>query len=179
MRTQPIAAAFLLTISTALAQEYGEERRWLAENPSAMEALGSMSREEMGQFLETYQGLSPEEKQKLRDHAGDLQKLGPAERKWALENPDAVRQLGALPDAEREKFLSTYENLSAAEKQKLRENADQLGKLTAEERAWALDNPDTVRSLGNLPTEQRGALLDAYRGLPPESQEMLRQQMGR
>lgn len=178
--TMPLtAAAILFLVSSAAAQEYGEERRWLAENPSAMDALGSMSREEMGQFLQTYQGLSAEEKTKLRDHAGELQKLGPAERKWALENPDAVRQLGALADADREKFLSTYESLSAAEKQKLRENADELGKLSAEERAWALDNPDAVRSFGNLPAEQRGGLLDAYRGLPPESQEMLRQQMGR
>src|SRR5436305_826238 len=83
-------------------------------------ALGSMSREELGQFFQTYQGMSEQEKAQLREHSGELQQLGPAERNWALQNPDAVRQLGAMPEDERKKVVETYQKLTPEEQQKLR-----------------------------------------------------------
>ena len=179
MRTNTIPLAALLSLSwtVATAQDYGAERQWLMEHPEAVQALGSMSREEVGQFLQTYQSLSPDEKAKLREHAADLQALGPAERSWALQNPDAVKQLGALSDGERKKFLDTYKNLSDGEKQKLMENADELGKLSPEERAWALENPEAVRQLGNVPDADRDKMMDAYRSVSPETQRMLRDGM--
>jgi hypothetical protein len=178
MRMISIPASVVLLFSTAFAQDYGAERQWLMEHPEAVQALGSMSREEVGQFLQTYQSLSPDEKAKLREHAADLQALGPAERSWALANPDAVRQLGALSEGEQKKFLDTYKNLSDAEKKKLMENADELGKLSPEERAWALENPDAVRQLGNVPDGDRDKMMDAYRSVSPETQRALRESMG-
>jgi hypothetical protein len=159
--------------------DYGDERRWAAEHPEALQALGSMSKEELGQFLSTYQSLSPEEKAELREHAGELQQLGPGERSWALQNPDAVRQLGAMSDEQREKFLKTYQGLSAAEQKNLREHANELQNLSPEEQNWALDHPDAVRQLGTVPDGDRAKMMDAYRNMSPETQKLMRDQMGR
>lgn len=173
---------------TALAQgmrdlprsgDYGAERQWILEHPEAIQALGNVPKEDLGKFLDTYRKLPPEEQQKLREHAGDLQALGPAERQWALANPDAVRQLGDMPEADRKKFLDSYKNLTPAEQEKLRTHADQLKALSPEDRAWALENPDAVRLLGNLPDNQRDQMMDAYKQLPPDSQKVIRDQMGR
>ena len=157
--------------------DFGAERRWVMEHPEAIKALGEMPKEDLGKFLETYRTLSPEEQAAVREHAGDLQALGANERKWALENPDAVRQLGALPEADRAKFLETYKNLSPAEQEKLRANADQLKKMSPEEQKWALENPDAVRQLGAMPDGQRNQMLDIYRSLPEEQQGMVRERM--
>ena len=157
--------------------DFGAERRWLMENPEAIKALGEMPKEDLGKFLETYRTLSPEEQAAVRTHAGDLQALGTDERKWALENPDAVRQLGAMPEADRKKFLETYKNLTPAEQEKLRANADQLKKMSPEEQKWALENPDAVRQLGAMPDGQRDQMLDIYRSLPEEQQGMVRERM--
>jgi len=142
-----------------------------------VKALGDMPKEDLGKFLETYRNLPPEEQAQVREHAADLQNLGASERKWALENPDAVRQLGAMPEADRKKFLETYKNLTPAEQQKLRANADQLKKMSPEEQKWALENPDAVRQLGNMPQGQRDQMLDIYRSLPEDQQEMVRDKM--
>ena len=178
-RAISISAFVLLAASgrPAFGGDYGAERQWLMENPEAVQALGSMSREEMGQFLQQYQSMSEDEKAMVRNHAKDLQALGPAERSWALANPDAVRQLGTLSDGERKKFLDTYKNLSEGEKQKLMENAGELSKLSPEERAWALENPDAVRQLGNVPDADRDKMMDAYRSVSPETQRVLREGM--
>ncbi len=179
--TLPLCA-LLLASSPAFGQsagDFGDERAWVAEHPEALQALGAMPREELGQFLQTYQGLSAEEKAKVREHAADLQQLGPSERKWALQNPDAVRQLGTMSDDDRKKFLETYKNLTPEEQEKLRGSADQLGKLSAEERTWALENPDAVKQLGNLPDADRDKMMDAYQNLSPDAQRMIRKQMGR
>ena len=179
MRTISISTSLIALFSTlAFAQDYGAERQWLMEHPEAIQALGSMPREDVGKFLQQYQSMSPEEKAMVREHAGDLQALGPAERKWALENPDSVRQLGALSEDERKKFLDTYKNLSDAEKQKLMENADELQKMSPEERKWALENPDAVRQLGALPDSDRDKMMDTYRNLSPDAQRMIRNGMG-
>ena len=178
MRTITISfVAALCLSSVATAQDYGAERQWLMEHPEAIKALGEMPKEDVGKFLQTYQSLSSEEKAMVREHAGELQNLGPAERSWALNNPDAVKQLGTLSDGERKKFLDTYKNLSDGEKQKLMENADELGKLSPEERAWALENPDAVRQLGNVPDADRDKMMDAYRSVSPETQRILREGM--
>lgn len=187
MRRQLIVGGLcLLTAAPALAQGvdrgmgadgYGDERRWIMEHPEAMEALGHMRREDLGKFLETYRSLSPAEKQKIREHASDLQALGPNERKWALDNPDAVRQLGTMPDDQRRRFLETYKSLSPAEQQKLREHADALQALSPEERSWALEHPDAVRQLGDLPDGERKQMLDEYRAMPPDVQRSLRDGM--
>jgi hypothetical protein len=157
--------------------DFGAERRWVMEHPEAIQALGNMPKEDLGKFLETYRSLPPDEQAKIREHASDLQNLGPNERKWALENPDAVRQLGTLSDADREKFLQTYKGLTPAEQEKLRANADQLKKMSPEEQKWALENPDAVRQLGNMPDGQREQMLDIYRSLPADQQEMVRDKM--
>jgi hypothetical protein len=157
--------------------DYGQERRWLAEHPEAMKALGGMSREELGQFFQTYQGLSEQEKAQLRDHAGELQQLGPAERSWALQNPDTVRQLGAMSEDERKKVVETYQKLTPEEQQKLRENSAELGKMSADERKWAIDHPDSMRQLGNMPDGDRDQMIDAYRNLSPDAQRYVRDHM--
>jgi hypothetical protein len=138
-----------------------------------------MSREELGQFFQTYQSLSSEQKAQLRDHAGELQQLAPAERSWALQNPDAVRQLGSMPEDQRKKLLETYGNLSAEDQRKLREHAGELRKLSPEEQNWALGHPDTVRQLGNVPDAERQQMIDSYRNLPPDAQRFVRDRMGR
>lgn len=178
MRMISIPASALLLFSTAFAQDYGAERQWLMEHPEAIKALGEMPKEDVGKFLQTYQSLSSEEKAMVREHASELQNLGPAERSWALNNPDAVKQLGALSDGERKKFLDTYKNLSDGEKQKLMENADELQKLSPEERTWALENPDAVRQLGALPDSDRDKMMDTYQNLSPDAQRMIRKGMG-
>ena len=168
----------LVVASPSRGQDYGAERQWLMEHPEAIKALGDMPKEDVGKFLQTYQTLSPEEKAQVREHAADLQNLGANERKWALENPDAVRQLGTMSDADRTKFLQTYKNLTPAEQEKLRANADQLKRMSPEEQKWALDNPDAVRQLGNLPDKQREQMIDIYQSLPADQQEMVRGKMG-
>lgn len=155
------------------------ERRWMAEHPDALRALADMPREDVAKLIDTYRSLPPGEQQKLRDHAAELQGLGPEERKWALEHPDAVRQLGGLSDADRQKLLDVYRGLSPAEQAKLREHAGELQSLSPEEREWALEHADTVRQLGSLPDDQLEGMLDAYRQLPPEAQQMLRDGMAR
>ncbi len=187
MRRLTISAALLVLCASPLfAQsmdgapkpgEYGAERRWMADHPEAVRAIGEMPREDAAKLLDTYKNLPPAEQQKLRDHAGELQALGPQERKWALDNPDAVRQLGDLSDADRKKVLDTYQNLSPAEQAKLREHAGDLETLSPEERQWALDHTDTLRQLGNLPEDQVEQMFDAYRSLPPETQKALRDGM--
>ena len=157
--------------------DFGAERRWVMENPDAIKALGEMPKEDVAKFLQAYRGLSPEEQAQVRAHAGELQGLGANERKWALDNPDAVRQLGSMPEAEREKFLQTYKNLTPAEQEKLRANADQLKKMSPEEQKWALENPDAVRQLGAMPDGQRQQMLDVYRSLPEDQQGMVRDKM--
>jgi hypothetical protein len=186
---QTISIPFFLIVlisSPAFAQragegagDYGEERRWLAEHPDALKALGGMSREELGQFFQTYQGMSEQEKAQLREHSGELQQLGPAERNWALQNPDAVRQLGAMPEDERKKVVETYQKLTPEEQQKLRQNSAELGKMSPAERKWALENPDAMRQLGNVPDGERDQMIDAYRNLSPDAQRFVRDQMNR
>ena len=184
----PLLAASLFGLSPAFAQspsaggapisgDFGAERRWVMEHPEAIKALGDMPKEDLGKFLETYRSLPPDEQAKVREHATDLQGLGANERKWALENPDAVRQLGNLSDAERQKLLETYKNLTPAEQEKLRANADELKKMTPEEQKWALENPDAVRQLGNMPDKQRDQMIDIYRSLPEDQQGMVRDKM--
>jgi hypothetical protein len=138
-----------------------------------------MPREDVAKVLDTYKNLPPADQQKVREHAAELQTLGPQERKWALDNPDAMRELGDMSDADRKKLLDTYQGLSPAEQAKLREHAGELQSLSPEDRQWALDHADTARQLGNLPEGQLDQMLDIYRQLPPESQEMLRGSMGR
>jgi hypothetical protein len=157
--------------------DFGAERRWVMEHPEAIKALGDMPKEDLGKFLETYRSLPPEEQAQIREHASDLQGLGANERKWALENPDAVRQLGSMSDADRQKLLQTYKSLTPAEQEKLRANADQLKKMTPEEQKWALENPDAVRQLGAMPDGQRDQMLDIYRSLPADQQGMVRDKM--
>jgi len=60
------------------------------------------------------------------------------------------------------------------DKRQLRESADELQALSPEERRWALDHPDEVRQLGELSPDQRKGLVDAYRNLPDELQEQIR-----
>ena len=188
MRTRiSIAALFTLSIATGgFAQtagpgsnDYGAERRWLADHPEAIQALGGMSREDLGQFFKTYQGMSEQEKAQLRDHAGELQHMSPAERSWALQNPDAVRQLGAMPEDERKKVLETYQKLTPQEQQKLREHSAELGKMSPDERKWALENPEAMRQLGKVPDGERDQMIDAYRNLSPDAQRFVRDQMNR
>lgn len=157
--------------------DYGAERQWLMDNPDAIRALGELPKEELGDFLQTYRSLPAEEQKMVRDHAADLQQLGPNERKWALDNPDAVRQLGAMSEEDRRKFLETYKSLTPAEKEKLRTHADDLQALSPEDRKWALENPDAVRQLGAMPDGQRDQLLDVYRSLPSDSQDIVRDRM--
>ena len=174
-----LATGVLLGLASPLvAQDYGAERQWIMEHPEALKALGEMPKEDAAAFLQTYQGLSSEEKAMVREHAAELQTLGSAERKWALANPDAVKQLGGLSEGERKKFLDAYKNLSDAEKQKLMENADELQKLSPEERKWALENPDAVKQLGALPDSDRDKMMDTYRNLSPDAQRMIRNGMG-
>ena len=185
MRTIAIPVCLLvLASSPVFAQragehggDYGDERQWLAEHPEALKALGGMSKEELGQFFQNYQSLSPQEKTQLREHSAELQQMSPSERSWALQNPDAVRQLGAMPDEERKKVLDTYRNLTPEEQQKLRDHADDFKSMSPEERKWALDNPSAMRQLGNLPDADRDKMIDNYRNLSPDAQKFIRNQM--
>jgi hypothetical protein len=180
-RTISIPLFLIMLISgPAFAQgagDYGDERRWLAEHPDAVKALGGMSREELGQFFQAYQGMSEQEKAQMRQHAGELQQLAPAERSWALQNPDAVRQLGAMSEEERKKVLETYQKLTPEEQQKLREHSAELGKMSPDERKWALDNPEAMRQLGNVPDGDRDQMIDTYRKLSPDAQRFVRDHM--
>lgn len=47
--------------------------------------------------------------------------------------------------------------------------------MTPEERRWALANREAMRELGSMPDEQRKALIDLYRQLPPEQQKAARE----
>ncbi|MGH7822211.1 MAG: DUF3106 domain-containing protein [Candidatus Binatia bacterium] len=118
-----LAASCLLSVGAAIAQDgaSGDERRWLAEHPEAIGALGEMPREELGQFLDTYRNLPPEEQRKLREHAEELQALSPEERAWALENPDTVRELGSVPEAQRRQMMESYRQLPPEMQRSLRE----------------------------------------------------------
>ncbi len=82
-----------------------------------------------------------------------------------------------MSDADRQKLLQTYKNLTPAEQEKLRANADQLKKMSPEEQKWALENPDAMRQLGNMPDGQRDQLIDIYRSLPEDQQGMVRDKM--
>ncbi|MEA2625802.1 MAG: hypothetical protein QOD06_1847 [Candidatus Binatota bacterium] len=99
------------------------------------------------------------------------------EREWAAKNPKAVERLGELPAGEQRRVLDTYERLPDDEKRQLRENADELQALSPEERRWALDHPDQVRQLGELPPDQRKGLVDVYRNLPDGVQEQIRDRL--
>jgi len=183
IRTTLLSVWFCLAVSNFgfaqnAPQPSGDERRWIAEHPEALQALGSLPREDLAKFLQTYQDLTPEEQAKLRDHAGEMQQLSPTERSWAIQNPDAMRQLGAMPEEQRKKFVDEYRKLTPEEKEKLRANADEIRKMSPEEQKWALDHPDAVRELGSVPDGDRKQMLDAYRNLSPEAQGIVRERMG-
>jgi uncharacterized protein DUF3106 len=178
IRATVLSVSISLALAGAASAQSADERQWLTEHPEALQALGSMPKEDLGKFLQTYQGLSADEKAKLREHAGEMQQMTPEERKWALDNPDAVRELGSMPEDQQKKILESYRSLSPEEKQKLREHADELRNLSPEDKNWALEHPDAVRQLGSMPDAQRKQMMDAYRSLPPETQDMLRDRMG-
>jgi len=81
----------------------------------------------------------------------------------------------AVSPAEARKLMQAYGALPAEDQKKVRKHAGELRQMTPEERAWALQNQDAVRTLGDMPDEDRKALLDLYRQLPPEDQKALRE----
>lgn len=48
-------------------------------------------------------------------------------------------------------------------------------RLSPEQREWALSHPDAARKLGELSPEERGAVLEQYRNLPPDLQQQIRE----
>lgn len=78
--------------------------------------------------------------------------------------PDEVRAL-----------KKAYRDASPDERRSLRRNAGELRRMTPEERQWAVQNQDAMRELGSMPNEDRKALIDLYRQLPPEQQKAVRE----
>lgn len=97
-----------------------EDAAWLEANPDAIVDLSTLPPDQLQKFVDLYQGLTPEEQDKLRDSAGELQALSPDEQAWALDNPAAVGQLGKLSQAERQRLLDLYRRADPATQRRLR-----------------------------------------------------------
>jgi len=82
----------------------------------------------------------------------------------------------AVSPSEARKLMQAYGALPAEDQKKVRKHAGELRQMTPEERAWALQNQDAVRTLGAMPEADRKALIDLYRQLPPEDRKALREQ---
>jgi hypothetical protein len=97
-----------------------EEAAWLEANPEAIVDLSALPPDQLQKFVDIYQGLTPEEQDRLRENAGELQALSPEEQAWALDNPAAVGQIGKLSQAERQRLLELYRKADPATQRRLR-----------------------------------------------------------
>ncbi len=96
-----------------------EEAAWLEANPDAIVDLSEIPPDQLQKFVDLYQGLTPEEQGQLRDNADALRALSADEQALALDNPAAVRQLGKLPEAERNRLLKLYRDTDPATQRRL------------------------------------------------------------
>jgi hypothetical protein len=97
-----------------------EEAAWLEANPEAIVDLSALPPDQLQKFVDIYQGLTPEEQDRLRENSGELQALSPEEQAWALDNPAAVGQIGKLSQAERQRLLELYRQADPATQRRLR-----------------------------------------------------------
>jgi hypothetical protein len=94
--------------------------------------------------------------------------LAPLQGKW--DGYDADRKQKWLEVASR------YPNLSPEGKQRLHERMAEFAQLTPQQRQTLREN---FRKAYELPADQRQAVLQQYKGLPPDQREALTEQAGR